>query len=109
MEYQKKKIEELLELICQRPDLPIIPMVDSEIVCDDGYARWRGSWGAASITKYLCGEEQIFFFDDEDDITDVMVEVVGHDSYEAMTDEEALEAYRALPWTECIAVDINLP
>lgn len=41
-------------------------MVDSEIVCDEGYARWLGSWGAASVTKYLVSEEHIFFFDDED-------------------------------------------
>jgi len=26
-----------------------------------------------------------------------------------MTDKEAQEAYNALPWVECIAVDINLP
>ena len=101
--------EELLELKIKRPELPIIPMVDSEIVCDDGYARWMGSWGGSSITKYLRGEEHIFFFDDEDDISEVMEEVVGYDAYAAMTDEEALETYRDLPWIECIAVDINLP
>lgn len=104
-----KYITDLLEQVKSRPDLPIVPMVDSEIVCDDGFARWRGSWGAASITKYLVSEEHIFFFDDEDDIGDVMSETVGYDAYEAMTDEEALAAYRALPWVECIAVDINLP
>lgn len=60
-----KYITDLLELVKSRPDLPIVPMVDSE--------------------------------------------TVGYDAYEAMTDEEALAAYRALPWVECIAVDINLP
>lgn len=88
-------------------ELPVL-MVDSEIVCDDYYARWRGSWGAASVTKYLVSEEHIFFFDD-DDVEAVLSEVKGEDELASMTDKEAQEAYNALPWVECIAVDINLP
>ena len=30
-----KYISDLLELIKAHPELPIVPMVDSEIVCDD--------------------------------------------------------------------------
>ena len=48
-----KYISDLLELIKAHPELPIVPMVDSEIVCDDGCARWMGAWGPASVTKYL--------------------------------------------------------
>jgi hypothetical protein len=103
-----KNIADLLELIKAHPELPIVPMVDSEIVCDDYYARWRGSWGAASVTKYLVSEEHIFFFDD-DDVEAVLSEVKGEDELASMTDKEAQEAYNALPWVECIAVDINLP
>lgn len=103
-----KNIADLLELIKAHPELPIVPMVDSEIVCDEGYARWQGSWGAASVTKYLVSEEHIFFFDDED-VEAVLIEVKGYDEFLSMTDKEAQEAYNALPWVECIAVDINLP
>ena len=94
-----KNIADLLELIKAHPELPIVPMVDS---------RWRGSWGAASVTKYLVSEEHIFFFDDED-VEAVLIEVKGYDEFLSMTDKEAQEAYNALPWVECIAVDINLP
>ena len=93
-----KYIADLLELIKAHPELPIVPMVDSEIVC----------WGAASVTKYLVSEEHIFFFDDED-VEAVLIEVKGYDEFLSMTDKEAQEAYNALPWVECIAVDINLP
>ena len=31
-----KNIADLLELIKAHPELPIVPMVDSEIVCDEG-------------------------------------------------------------------------
>lgn len=52
--------------------------------------------------------EHIFFFDDED-VEAVLIEVKGYDEFLSMTDKEAQEAYNALPWVECIAVDINLP
>lgn len=81
-----KYISDLLELIKAHPELPIVPMVDSEIVCDDGYARWKGAWGAASVTKYLVSEEHIFFFDDED-VEAVLIEVKGYDEFLSMTDK----------------------
>lgn len=53
-------------------------------------------------------KEHIFFFDDED-VEFVLIEVKGNDEFLSMTDKEAREAYNALPWVECIAVDINTP
>ena len=108
--YQTQKIKELLALIEQNPTLPVVPMVASEIVCDDSCARWKGSWGAAEVTKYICGEEHIFFFDDSDmgEVENTLTEVVGCDwCEEHNTNEEWLEKYRGLGWTECIAVNIN--
>lgn len=32
---KNKNIAELLKLIQENPDLPVIPMVDGEAVCDD--------------------------------------------------------------------------
>lgn len=79
MDYQTQKIKELLALIEQNPTLPVVPMVESEIVCDDSCARWKGSWGAAEVTKYICGEEHIFFFDDSDmgEVENTLTEVVA--------------------------------
>ena len=34
------KIKELLKHIQENPDLPIVPMVDGEIVGSDEYGRW---------------------------------------------------------------------
>ena len=110
MDYQTQKIKELLALIEQHPKLPVVPMVASEIVCDDSCARWKGSWGAAEVTKYICGEEHIFFFDDSDmgEVENTLTEVVGWDwCEEHNTNEDWLEKYRGLGWTECIAVNIN--
>ena len=43
----------LLELIQQNPDLPIVPMVDAEIVNGDDWGRWMGSFGAARVLSLI--------------------------------------------------------
>lgn len=103
-----KYIKQLLDLIQQRPELPIIPMVDYEVVCGDESSRWMGSFGSAEVTKYVCGEEHIFFYD-ESEMEPALREIVGDDWYDASNEENDLEKYRSLAWTECIAVDINTP
>ena len=41
---ERENREELFRLIKENPELPIVPMVDAEIVADDcGY--WIGAWG----------------------------------------------------------------
>lgn len=102
---ENRLLKELLELIKQRPDLPIIPMVDSEIVCDDSCSRWMGSWGSAEITKYIQSEERIFFYD-ESDMEDVLREIVGDDWYDGSTEEKDLEKYRSLPKTAPISTPL---
>ena len=44
-EEEKRNREELFRLMKEHPDLPVVPMVDSEIVADDCYTYWMGSWG----------------------------------------------------------------
>lgn len=42
--------KELIRLIQENPDLPIIPMVNEEVVADDSYTYWMGEWGRDSQT-----------------------------------------------------------
>lgn len=105
---QNPKLTELLELMEAHPDLPVLPMVDSEIVADDYCARWLGSWGTAKIVRYWAGEERYYFYDEED-IEDVINDPACIYEEDELTEERALEVYRALPWVECIAVNIDLP
>lgn len=106
----EKKAEELFKLMADNPDLPIVPMVDSEIVADDGYNRWRGAWGGSYIGEYLTGEERIYFRADDDPYEVDMVLTEMCDSYdENTTDEEAAKAYAELPWIKAIIVNIDLP
>lgn len=44
IEEQADNLKELFTLIRKHPDLPIVPMVDADLVADDS-GRWLGSWG----------------------------------------------------------------
>lgn len=39
-EKEKENREKLFRLMRENPELPVVAMVDSEIVADDGYNRW---------------------------------------------------------------------
>lgn len=100
--------EQLLKLMKDNPGLPVVPLVNSEIVAEDGYAHWLGSWGPAYLENYYRGEERYYFYD-EDDMEDLLAEVMGWDWYDAASEDEVLATYQALPWVECIVVYIDLP
>lgn len=105
-EQEKKNREELFKLMQEHPELPVVPMVDSDIVADDGYAWWLGHWGRAEVDGYLITDESVLVrsYDDEED---VLSKVLGWETYEKLTDEEAAQAYKDVEWTEAIMVHIT--
>lgn len=110
-EKEKNNREELFKLMQENPDLPVVPMVDSDIVADDcGY--WLGSWGWACVDEYFISEraERIFFKSD-DDVFDTLERHLSYEEFEALpeSEEECRPYYDKLPWTKAIIVYINLP
>lgn len=106
-EKEKKNREKLFKLMREHPDLEVLPMVDEEVVCDDCFSWWMGSWGDAEVRKYITTKERIYF--DDDDEETVLEAVKGWEWYENATDEEVTAAFKELPWTEAITVYIGLP
>lgn len=103
-----EKLKKLLELIKANPELPIIPMVDTEVVQSDGFQNWRGSWGDAEIREFvgyqMYGDcESIIYREDIDDI----IEDISSNS--DACEEEAEEIANKLEWVKAIIVAINLP
>lgn len=107
------KTEELLKLIKENPDLPVVPMVDSEIVVDDSYQYWLGRWGRSEVTEYYLGNERVHFRSDDEE--DVMSDLEGckygcnpqgRDIYD-LSDEEWDALYKSIPWIKCIVVYIG--
>lgn len=110
------KTEELLNLIKENPELPIIPMVGTEVVADDCYSYWIGSWGRSEVTEYYVGREYVHFKDD--DVENVLTDMVGcnygqtkdgKDIWDDLSDEEWDELFKSLPWVKAIVVYIETP
>lgn len=101
--------ETLLTLIKENPDLPILPMVDSEVVGDDSYAWWLGEWGKAEILHYYLGRERLHIreFDDEEDVLNDLSNYSGGDIYD-LSDEEWNKLYESIPWAKAIMVRIGV-
>lgn len=104
---------EIIKLIEENPELPVVPMVDSDVVADDcGY--WLGKWGRCEVTEYYAGREYIHFRDDDEE--NVLNDLVGckygcdsqgRDIYN-LTDAEWDALYKSIPWIKCIAVYITV-
>ena len=105
--------KELLKLIKENPDLPVIPMVDSECVADDYSAYWLGSWGRAEVTEYYMGQERVHLKGDDEE--DVLADMEGCKYYctkdgrdiTDLSDEEWSELYASIPWIKAIVVYIT--
>ena len=112
------KTEKFLMLVKENPNLPIIPMVDSEVVADDGYSSWLGSFGDCRIDSYVSlkyyGEERFFTrYEDEYILKEYFEEQIadelGADDIDECIEKLAREKIEKLPWVKAIIVDIDLP
>ena len=58
-------IQKLVNLAKEHPDLPIVAMVDGEIVGGDDYRRWLGSVGNVELGEYVLFDDR--FIDDREE------------------------------------------
>lgn len=112
-----ERTAKLLRLIKENPSLPVVPMVYSEVVADDGYSHWLGSWGDCYVDEYvqieLYGESKFCTKGDEGEIEEYFADKIIDGDGKYMSDEEverlAHEQAEALPWKKAIIVYIGLP
>ncbi len=109
-EKEKQNREELFRLMQENPDLPVVPMVYYEVVYDDNFECYLGSWGKARIDEYLITDSQIWFKSD-DNVFDVLEETLSYEDYSTLpsTEDEYRPIYDELPWVKAIIVNIDLP
>lgn len=113
---KEKRVTELFDLIKANPDLPIVPIVNGALVCDEG-GYWLGGWGSAHIDKYYIHDgEYLEYGGQYPDITDIFERVFDFDECgidDDISDEEAdrimKEKVDSLPWIEAIMVYIDIP
>lgn len=106
-----EKITELLRLIKENPDLPILPMVDGEICAGDDYGYWNGSWGTARVDEFLISKHNgSIHFKSDDDVFDVLERNLTDEEFEKLpeTESECRPYFDALPWKKAIIVFIEM-
>jgi len=105
-EAEKRSREKLFRLMRENPDLPVVPMVDSEVVADDSYSYWMGYWGNAELSGYILTDDRVLFrgLSDDEEVLDALGEYAG---WEDWPDEKVDEAVKNFPWIECIVVYIT--
>jgi len=110
-EIQQKNIKTLIQLAKENPDLRIVPMVDSEVVADDDYAYWTGSWGKPEIDELYIDDERVYFksADEEGLIDKFYDEYKGDLEYEEDIAAYAEKKVEDLNWEKVIAVNIGTP
>ena len=112
---KQEKFKELLHLMEEYPDLPVIPMVDGEVASGDDYIYWMGSWGNASLEEYIICKNDLWlgqvFFKSDGDIFDILAKYLTDEEIENLpeAEEDCKEIYDSRPWTKTIVVYIDLP
>ena len=107
----KDNIKDLLRLIDEHPDLPIVPMVGQDIIADS-FGEWTAHFGKAEVKKMCIYGENVIFREDKNAIKTVeALELEG--LTEGRTREESIEKLNGyldeLEWLEAIIVHIETP
>lgn len=79
-------IQNLVNLAKEHPDLPIVAMVDGEIVGGDDYCRWLGSVGNVELGEYVLYADR--FIDDREEFKE---------KYYDYNDDELCEKFKYEP------------
>ena len=106
-----ENIKEILKLIDEHPDLPVIPMVGQDIVADCT-GEWGAHFGKAEVKKMCIYGEKVVFREWKNAIKTVeALELEG--LTEGRTREESIEKLNGyldeLEWLEAIIVHIETP
>ncbi len=98
--------QKLLQLAAENPDLPIVPMVDYDVV-GDGWGFWLGEFGHCEVGEYALYDDR--YFDDRDELNDAYYCNNG-EAFDGLPDQQIDEALTAATdhmWTKAIIVYIN--
>ena len=106
---------ELLELVKNNPELPVLAWVNAEL-CGDGFGYWLGKFKGASIKEYA--EVEPFGYNDmnmvfKDDTEDYYDYLINSEPYKKMTDYDAnkqvTHLINNLDYKKAIFVYVDMP
>lgn len=105
---KNENIRELLRLMYEYPDLPVIPWVSSDVVADDDHNYWAGDFSRPYVEQYWEGPSGTVYTHNGCDMDTVLCEALGTEAYEAISSEqEENKAFESLPWKTAIVIYIE--
>lgn len=105
-EVQEDNVRNYMLLVSLNPDLPTIPMVESEVVAGDDCNRWSGVIGKARVREYTFMQmyadgEQYIFKDDTSNLKWYLAD-------KGYTEEQIEEKIAKIKWQKAIFLDIDI-
>ena len=103
-------LKAFLDLVQQNPDLPVIPLVDTDVVYSDEYNSWIGSITSSEIKEFTMYESShsngasMVFRDEKKRIAEDLM-----DRYPDISEQDAMERADNMEWNEAIILNIGLP
>ncbi len=107
-ELHMNAISEFCNLVKENPNLPVLCMVDSDVVADDSYCRYGATIGHSRIDRYVCVSERIYFYDDED-FFDILEKIYDYELLQSKSQSELIKMYNELNWVKVIVLSIDEP
>lgn len=109
-EIQKENVVVLLNLIKENPDLPIVPIVESDVIASDDYSSWQGSFGQSEIDyTWNDGERINLYSQDFEELVQKVIDDIDPDVDDAIAEKTANDTVEDYSWDKVIAVQIGLP
>ena len=111
METSNENKQNLLRLIQQNPDLPVIPYVSNEAACSE-YSYTLARFADSHINEFLiCDryDDGYIIFKDSESVMDALEYYLSDEEFEALpeNEEDCRPYYDALPWVKAIIVYIE--
>lgn len=104
-----KTLNDLIELIKENPDLPVIPMTWGE-VCQDCERYWMGSLSGCEIDEYVYYAEAVWF---KSQGIEELENIIADEEFGVFNAEEiekrVAKKINLLKWKRAIVVWIELP
>ena len=104
-----EKEQKLRKLIITNPDLPVIFMVNSDVIVDDSYANWLASMNHVEVGEYCCYKTR--YYDDRNDLEEEYY-VDHEDEFEYLKDNEIdriIKERTSSWWRKAIIVYVDVP
>ncbi len=118
MKHANKTTEKFLRLAAENPNLPIVAMVQYEVVADDSFSYWLGEIEAVDVEELWVSDGRTWTREEaeyeclaivDDYAPDDVVAKIESLPDEKMQEQAAMEWINGLPWTKCIVIFIGTP